>query len=66
MVRESDVVLEVLDARDPVGTRCLDVERFIRRTGGDKKIVLVLNKIGEALTCWLCSVSRSWAEAAVV
>ena len=49
VVREADVILEVLDARDPEGTRCLDVERFIRRSGGDKKIVLVLNKIGAPL-----------------
>lgn len=46
MVEASDVIIEVLDARDPLGCRCLDVERFVRRTDPSKKIVLLLNKIG--------------------
>ena len=45
VVEASDVIIEVLDARDPSGTRALDVERFIRRMGPNKKIVLLLNKI---------------------
>ena len=46
VVEASDVILEVLDARDPLGCRCADVERFVRRTDPSKKIVLLLNKIG--------------------
>ncbi|KDQ17386.1 hypothetical protein BOTBODRAFT_43022 [Botryobasidium botryosum FD-172 SS1] len=41
----SDVVLQVLDARDPMGTRSRVVEDQILKSQGDKKLVLVLNKI---------------------
>ena len=47
VVEASDVIIEVLDARDPAGTRCLEVEKFVRRMGANKKIILLLNKIGE-------------------
>lgn len=47
VVEASDVIIEVLDARDPAGTRCLEVEKFVRRMGPTKKIILLLNKIGE-------------------
>ncbi|CAI9159616.1 unnamed protein product [Rangifer tarandus platyrhynchus] len=43
VIEASDVVLEVLDARDPLGCRCPQVEEAIIR-GGQKKLVLVLNK----------------------
>jgi hypothetical protein len=46
VVEAADVIIEVLDARDPLSCRCLDVERFVRRAGAAKKIVLLLNKIG--------------------
>ena len=46
VVEAADVVIEVLDARDPLSCRCVDVERFIRRAGASKKIILLLNKIG--------------------
>ena len=46
VIENSDVILEVLDARDPLGTRTRSVERMIMDSGLNKRIVLVLNKIG--------------------
>ncbi|OBS59919.1 hypothetical protein A6R68_08950 [Neotoma lepida] len=43
VIEASDVVLEVLDARDPLGCRCPQVEEAIVQSG-HKKLVLVLNK----------------------
>lgn len=47
VVEASDVILEVLDARDPLGCRCPQVEQAVIQSGTNKKIVLVLNKIGK-------------------
>ncbi|XP_068598444.1 guanine nucleotide-binding protein-like 3 [Brachionichthys hirsutus] len=40
----SDVVIEVLDARDPLGFRCPELEEAVLQCG-NKKLLLVLNKI---------------------
>jgi len=46
VVEQSDVLLEVIDARDPLGCRCYDVEKSVVSEFADKKnIVLVLNKV---------------------
>ena len=42
----ADVVIEVLDARDPLGCRCKEVEKAILDSNANKKIILLLNKIG--------------------
>lgn len=41
----ADVVLEVLDARDPLGCRTKKIEQDILESGVNKKIILILNKI---------------------
>lgn len=44
VVDAADVILEVLDARDPMGCRCREAERTIVAAEG-KRLVLVLNKV---------------------
>ncbi len=46
VIQQSDVILEILDCRDPLGCRTREVEEMIMNAGADKKIVLILNKIG--------------------
>lgn len=44
VIDSSDVVIHVLDARDPVGTRCRNVEKFIKKEAPHKHLIFVLNK----------------------
>uniref|UniRef100_A0A7N8YBD3 Guanine nucleotide-binding protein-like 3 n=1 Tax=Mastacembelus armatus TaxID=205130 RepID=A0A7N8YBD3_9TELE len=45
VIDASDVVIEVLDARDPLGYRCPQLEEAVLQRDGNKKLLLVLNKI---------------------
>lgn len=62
VVEASDVILEVLDARDPLGTRCVDMEKMVMRSGPEKHIVLLLNKIGLLLECSLSLLVNSFKQ----
>ena len=44
VIDSSDVVLHVLDARDPLGTMCQSVLDFIKKEKAHKQVVLVINK----------------------
>lgn len=44
VIDSSDVIIHVLDARDPLGTRCRSVEKFIREEAPHKHLLFVLNK----------------------
>jgi nuclear GTP-binding protein len=45
VLEKADVILEVLDARDPMVFRSEHVEQLVKDAG--KKMLLVLNKIGD-------------------
>ncbi|PNS19750.1 GTPase grn1 [Sphaceloma murrayae] len=65
VIESSDVVLYVLDARDPDGTRSREVERQIMAsTSGSKRLILILNKIdlipSPVLKDWLRYLRRSF------
>jgi nuclear GTP-binding protein len=44
VIDSSDVVIHVLDARDPIGTRCKSVEKFLKEEAPHKHLIFVLNK----------------------
>lgn len=52
----SDVVIHVLDARDPLGTRCKPVVEYLRKEKAHKHLVYVLNKV-DLVPTW---VTVSW------
>jgi nuclear GTP-binding protein len=42
VIDSSDVVIHVLDARDPLGTRCRSVEKYIREEAPHKHLIFVV------------------------
>jgi nuclear GTP-binding protein len=44
VIDSSDVVIEVLDARHPLGTRCLRVEKHLKEDAPHKHLIFLLNK----------------------
>ena len=63
VVTAADVVLEVLDARDPLGSRCREVEQAVVADQG-KRLVLVLNKADlvprENLVAWVAHLRHEY------
>ncbi|KUJ18822.1 NGP1NT-domain-containing protein [Mollisia scopiformis] len=58
VIDSSDVVIHVLDARDPLGTRCRSVEKYIREEAPHKHLIFVLNKCDLVPT----GVAASWVR----
>jgi nuclear GTP-binding protein len=65
VVDSADVVLYVLDARDPTSTRSKEVEQMVMAAdGGSKRMIFILNKIDlvppPVLRSWLTYLRRSF------
>ncbi|KAJ3546180.1 hypothetical protein NM688_g5543 [Phlebia brevispora] len=54
VIDSSDVILHVIDARDPLGTLCESVLEYIRKEKAHKQVVLVINK---------CDLVPNWVTA---
>ncbi|EDV23379.1 uncharacterized protein TRIADDRAFT_27600 [Trichoplax adhaerens] len=52
VIDSSDVIAEVLDARDPMGTRCKNVENYLAKEKPHKNLIFILNK---------CDLVPTWA-----
>ncbi|KAL6902097.1 hypothetical protein ACP4OV_004973 [Aristida adscensionis] len=52
VIDSSDVVVQVLDARDPMGTRCYHLEKHLKENCKHKHLVFLLNK---------CDLVPAWA-----
>ena len=44
VIERSDIVLQILDARDPLLFRSLDLEKYIQEIGPNKLRILLVNK----------------------
>jgi len=55
VIDSSDVICEIIDARDPMGTRSYNVENHIKKNAPHKHIIFILNK---------CDLIPTWATAA--
>ncbi|KAG6045578.1 GTPase required for pre-60S ribosomal subunit nuclear export and maturation [Claviceps sp. LM77 group G4] len=58
VIDSSDVIIHVLDARDPVGTRCRSVEKYLKEEAPHKHLIFVLNKCDLVPT----SIAAGWVR----
>ena len=56
VIDSSDVVIQVLDARDPLGTRSKHIEFYMKKEKAHKHLILVLNKV-DLVPTW---VTQKW------
>jgi len=52
VIDSSDVVIQVLDARDPMGTRSQTIEAYIKKEKTHKHLMFVLNKV-DLVPTWI-------------
>ncbi|KAJ6136583.1 NGP1NT-domain-containing protein [Penicillium capsulatum] len=64
VIDSADVVIHVLDARDPNGTRCRSIEKYIREEAPHKHLIFVLNKCDLVPTgvaaAWVRNLSKDY------
>lgn len=57
VIEAADVILEVVDARDPNSCRVKEAERLVKSSGGKKRLVIVMNKVDlvphDVLDAWV-------------
>ncbi|XP_074108324.1 nucleostemin 2 [Cotesia typhae] len=58
VIDSSDVILQVLDARDPLGTRSPPVEKFLKTDKPHKHLIFILNKV-DLVPTW---VTQRWVK----
>lgn len=56
VIDSSDVVLQILDARDPMGTRSPHVEKYLKEEKAHKHLIFILNKV-DLVPTW---VTQRW------
>jgi len=68
VIDSSDVVVQVLDARDPLGTRSPQIENYLKKEKAHKHLILVLNKIDLVPTWvtqrWITTLSQEYPTVA--
>ncbi|TRY67627.1 hypothetical protein TCAL_11124 [Tigriopus californicus] len=52
VVDSSDVLIEVIDARDPLGTRSYQIEQYLKKDKPTKQLILLMTKI-DLIPPWL-------------
>lgn len=64
VIDSSDVIIHVLDARDPLGTRCRSVEKYLREEAPHKHLLFVLNKVdlvpSRVAAAWVRALSKEF------
>lgn len=56
VIDSSDVIMMVLDARDPMGTRCPYIEKYLKTEKPHKHLIFILNKV-DLVPVW---VTQRW------
>ncbi|KAL8426546.1 hypothetical protein Efla_006611 [Eimeria flavescens] len=62
VIDASDVLVQVVDARDPMGTRCQRLERYLKAQRSAKHLVLVINKASLLVDLVPSQVARHWLQ----